>query len=81
MPPRRLQQGRQDEQGQFLQLLDRRAAAEEEETLMRCTSMRLIPLTAGLLGIALFAPATDAVAVPYCTELATGVAGNPASSR
>ncbi|HSD42910.1 MAG TPA: hypothetical protein VLD36_13700, partial [Burkholderiales bacterium] len=46
------------EQGQRLQLFDRRAVTKEEETLMRCTPMRLIPLTASLLGVALFAPAT-----------------------
>jgi hypothetical protein len=37
--------------------------------------MRLIPLTASLLGVALFAPAT--FAVPSCSELATGLSGSP----
>lgn len=43
---------------------------------MRCKSMRVIPMTASLIGVALFAPAAFAAGVPVCSELAAGLTGS-----
>ena len=43
---------------------------------MRCKSMRAIPMTASLVGVALFAPAAFAAGVPVCSELAAALTGS-----